>query len=365
MTHSFVIRTGIASFAFSLFAAIAPSSTGAQTLARVDSSSTSLAESNFAMPAATGESWSRGATTAVRDNGSDYEAIEAPGLADASLSEPVNAGGQADRCDFISSFGTCVRDILHDQRGIWTSPAHIHRRDLLWLAPLAVATAVSIHYDAATLNTVDKSDSSVRFSNDYTHIGSPYVLVGGSAAIYALGKFTHNERVRETGVLEVEALADALFADEVLKVAVNRERPNSGTGQGRFWPDGSGDKEIFTLNGSFPSGHAIATWAFAHVLIDETPRHRWLHARIYILAAGVSVGRVTGRYHFPSDVVVGSALGYLIGGYVYRQHSEFYDTPATSVLITPISDSATRSYGLNVSFTPSLRGLPLLHRLAD
>jgi membrane-associated phospholipid phosphatase len=320
-----------------------------------------LSAANSATQSIAAESSSRGEVAATLADTPADAALLVPVLSHVNVSAPVDASGQPDRCDFISSFGACVRDVLHDQRGIWTSPAHIHTRDLLWLAPLAVATAVSIHYDAATLNIVDKTDGALQFSNAYTHIASPYVLVGGSAAIYAFGKFTHNERARETGVLTLEALADSLFVDEVLKVATNRERPNSASGLGRFWPDGPADKEIFTVSGSFPSGHATASWAFAHVLVDETPHHRWLHAGIYMLAAGVSVGRVTGRYHFPSDAVVGSALGYLIGGYVYREHSQFYDAPSTSLVITPISDGATRSYGLSVSFA-SLHDLPFLRK---
>lgn len=387
MKYSRSVRTSIAWIVLNLSAIMGAAPATAQTLGDIPSPvSQPPSSSEYASPKsrspryAQPSAWSSASSAAIqltaaesssRSDGAatlaDTPADPAPpasGLSLVNVSAPADAGGQPDRCDFISSFGTCVRDILHDQRGIWTSPAHIHMRDLLWLAPLAVATAVSLHYDSATLNMVDKTDGALRLSNAYTHIGSPYVLVGGSAAIYAIGKFTHNERARETGVLALEALGDSLFVDEVLKVATNRERPDSASGLGRFWPDGPADKEIFTLNGSFPSGHATASWAFAHVLVDETPHHRWLHAGIYVLAAGVSVGRVTGRYHFPSDAIVGSALGYLIGGYVYREHSQFYDASGTSLLITPISDAATRSYGLSVSF-PSLRGLPLLRKLAD
>jgi len=40
----------------------------------------------------------------------------------------------------------------------------------------------------------------------------------------------------------------------------------------------------------------------------------------YGLAAAVSLSRYTGRNHFLSDVLVGSAAGYGIGRYVYRTH---------------------------------------------
>jgi membrane-associated phospholipid phosphatase len=41
---------------------------------------------------------------------------------------------------------------------------------------------------------------------------------------------------------------------------------------------------------------------------------------IYTLATGVSLTRVLGQEHFPSDVLIGSAAGWLIGHYVYRHH---------------------------------------------
>ena len=41
---------------------------------------------------------------------------------------------------------------------------------------------------------------------------------------------------------------------------------------------------------------------------------------VYGIAAAVSISRFTGRNHFLSDVLVGSALGYGIGRYVYKTH---------------------------------------------
>jgi len=41
-------------------------------------------------------------------------------------------------------------------------------------------------------------------------------------------------------------------------------------------------------------------------------------AVVYGVASTVSVSRVLARQHFPSDVVVGSTFGYLIGGYVLQ-----------------------------------------------
>jgi len=40
----------------------------------------------------------------------------------------------------------------------------------------------------------------------------------------------------------------------------------------------------------------------------------------YSLAAGVSVTRVLAQQHFPSDVLAGSAIGWMIGRYVVHRH---------------------------------------------
>jgi membrane-associated phospholipid phosphatase len=44
----------------------------------------------------------------------------------------------------------------------------------------------------------------------------------------------------------------------------------------------------------------------------------------YSLAAGVSITRVLGQEHFPSDVLVGSACGWLIGRYVVHHRRRTY-----------------------------------------
>jgi membrane-associated phospholipid phosphatase len=260
-------------------------------------------------------------------------------------------------CD-VSQLKTCVKDFFADQAGIWTSPLRLHPQDALWLLPLAGATAVSLNYDVQTLQQVSTSPSRVRLGNDLSNAGA-YGVIGVAGATYLVGKLTHNETARETGVLSLEAIADSSLVTEVLKLATNRERPYVGTGQGRFWPDGT---NRFTVDGSFPSEHATIVWAFSHVVADETPGHPWLHLGLYAVAAGVSAARVTSRNHFPSDVVVGSAIGYLVGGYVYRQHSNSYDNTIVKngFTISPVYDTATRSYGMGVTIDPNaLRSVSL------
>lgn len=272
----------------------------------------------------------------------------------ASPDEPSDT---ANSCD-VSQLRICINDFLSDQAGIWTSPLRLHPQDAIWLLPLAAATAVSFNYDVQTLQQVSTSPNRVRLSNDLSNAGA-YGAIGVAGATYLVGKITNNETARETGVLSFEAIADSSLVTEILKLATNRERPYLGTGQGRFWPDGTNS---YTTNGSFPSEHATIIWAFSHVVADETPGHPWLHLGLYAVAAAVSAARVTSRNHFPSDVVVGSAIGYLAGGYVYRQHSNSYDNTfiKNAFTISPVYDAATRSYGMGVTIDPNaLRSVSL------
>ena len=70
---------------------------------------------------------------------------------------------------------------------------------------------------------------------------------------------------------------------------------------------------------SFVSGHAIVAWSSAAVLASEYSKP-WQQIGIYTLASGVSLTRVLGQNHFPTDALLGSVSGWLIGRYVYHSH---------------------------------------------
>ncbi|HWF39848.1 MAG TPA: phosphatase PAP2 family protein [Candidatus Acidoferrales bacterium] len=283
-------------------------------------------------------------------NAADISRGDTPAPQDGADADSTDSSANAKTCD-LSAIKTCLTDLLGDQAGIWTSPARLRPHDALWLLPLAAATGISLNYDVPTLQQVSASPNRIRISNDLSNAGT-YGAIGIAGASYVFGKVTHNETARETGVLSLETIADASVVTEVLKLATNRERPYTGTGQGRFWPNGTNS---FTFNSSFPSEHSTVIWAFSHVVADETPGHWWLHLGLYAIATGVSVSRVTSRNHFPSDVVVGSAIGYLTGGYVYRRHSNSYDNTAlrSAFIVSPIYDAPTRSYGIGVTVDPA------------
>lgn len=272
----------------------------------------------------------------------------------AKSQSPSNIGPPVSRvartsCDIASAPLRCFGDVFRDQAGIWTAPARLRGRKLLWLLPFAAATTLAFEYDVKAMNALGPSPTRVRVSNDFTYVGSGYTLVSAAGLTYLLGKLEHKERPRETGMLALESLADAGLVVEALKLATNRQRPYVPPGTGKFWPD---DTDIYSFSSSFPSGHAAASFAVARVIVEETPGHPWAHVLLYGLATGVAIARVTGENHFPSDALVGSVVGYSIGGYVYHHHSAFYTPKTKSLRIEPLYNPATASYGVTLSIQP-------------
>src|SRR3989449_3398357 len=239
-----------------------------------------------------------------------------------------------------------LKNILRDQRAIWTSPLHLQGGDAKWLVPLGLSTAALIATDRRTADALDDNRTRLNVSHAVSYIGSGYGAGSIAGAFYLVGRATHNAGARETGLLGGEALIDSGIVAAVLKSSTQRRRPRAGKERGDFFEHGL----------SFPSGHSIAAWSLATVVANEYRDNRLVQISSYGLAAAVSVSRYTGRNHFLSDVLVGSAIGYGIGRYVYRAHhdpgldSSSQQTPHLHSkllpLIIPSYERAARNYGM-------------------
>jgi membrane-associated phospholipid phosphatase len=208
---------------------------------------------------------------------------------------------------------TLPRNVIRDVAHIAIAPLYIRTADLKWLAPLAGASIAAFATDTHTMTQVVSKNPSFNDTNINVSDGLRDGFIAVPLAMAGIGLGTHNERVRETGLLGSEALVDAYVVDEISKLASFRERPLVDNGKGNFYVGGSGP------NSSFVSGHTMVSWGAAAVIAGEY-HSKWLQVGVYTAAAGVSVTRVLGQQHFPTDVLIGSAAGWLIGHYVYRAH---------------------------------------------
>jgi len=277
------------------------------------------------------------------------------GLGSETNSSEANIPDAPQPSDTDNKLSTLPRALLHDQIGIWTSPARVRFPDATWLVPLGGFTAALLTTDTDVSRHLSNSpDTLLR----YKHISDygAYSMAAGAGGLYFLGLVDHDEHQRETGFLSGEAAVDSLAVVEALKFATGRERPYQDNANGKFGHSGS----------SFPSEHSAVAWSIAGIVAHEYP-NPFIKYFSYGLATLVSATRVTAKEHFPSDVLIGSALGYLISEYIYRQHHDSdlrgsaWETPA----VRPESPSHWESKDMGSPYVPLDSWVyPALERLA-
>lgn len=201
-----------------------------------------------------------------------------------------------------------LKHLLTDQKQFWTSPAKLQTPDLKWILPDAGITAAFLATDSWWAKQVPVSHvATSKSASDY----GTYSLLGLSGASFVLGQMKHDDQLSEAGLLAGEAAINATAAAYAFKEFALRQRPYEGDGHGDFFAGGS----------SFLSEHSAVAWSVASVWAHEYPG--WFsQMAAYGLASAVTITRVTAKQHFPSDAVIGSALGWYFGRQVYRAHHD-------------------------------------------
>jgi membrane-associated phospholipid phosphatase len=203
-----------------------------------------------------------------------------------------------------------VHDFLSEQRKIWASPLKIKRGDVKWLLPLSAGAVAFLATDKKVADAATEADNLRPASRVLSKFGGGAPLGIASASMFAIGKVTRNERAAETGRLAGEAVLQSQLAVQALKMMFNRERPNRVGGSSGFWDGGK----------SFPSGHAATSFAFATVVANKYKDKKLVVFGAYGLATAVSMSRIGGLNHHPSDVLIGAAIGHLIGRFILHRH---------------------------------------------
>lgn len=239
-------------------------------------------------------------------------------------------------------------NLLLDQKEIWTSPFHMHKKDAKWWIGIGAITAGLIASDRHTTTVFENSPGQIKWAGRVSDIGAEYTLVPLTAGFYAYGALWHDAQAREVGVLGAESLVDALVVVSVLKTVAGRDRPDN--------PRMGERGEFFEAGTSFPSGHAIESWALASLIAHEYKKRggKFVPYLAYALATGVSVSRFAAQRHYASDILAGAAMGWFIGRYVYQTHETHashyhaWEHPQIGPSINPLA----RTYAVSLQFNP-------------
>jgi membrane-associated phospholipid phosphatase len=127
----------------------------------------------------------------------------------------------------------------------------------------------------------------------------------------------------DVALASVEAGLTSVAMAEAIKLAVDRSRPLEDRGATDFGHEKRSDS-------SFPSLHTTIAWS---VLTPIAQRYDapWL----YGVAALTNFARVTGRNHWLSDTVAGSALGYVVGDWFGRRADASGNATSSTVMLMP------------------------------
>lgn len=137
-----------------------------------------------------------------------------------------------------------------------------------------------------------------------------------SIALYAGGLISGSDGVRVTGRLMGEALLLAGLPAITLQYGLGRSRPHAGRGAWNLnWFEWANERQ------SFPSGHGTVAFAISTVLAGRIDRW-WASVPLYASAGLAVLSLGWTDQHWPSDLVVGAALGYLAGSYVVTREEE-------------------------------------------
>ena len=199
-------------------------------------------------------------------------------------------------------------------------PAGVFDTDEAWLASgVAVGTALLHLADRPLM--MRAQDSTIAERRVLTPIATRLNFVGRPGSFFlAGGALITGEAVRSTdlsdlGLHTLGALVATELATRAIKGAVGRARPAVTADASEFHPGrGFRHKEW----ASFPSGHTASSFATAAVVQGELAR--W-HSRMQIPAAvllygtasAVGLARIYDNRHWATDVLVGAALGFMIG----------------------------------------------------
>jgi hypothetical protein len=228
-----------------------------------------------------------------------------------TVASDVNDDSPKESPDYNNSLGLhFLKNFALDQEAIWTSPAHLRLVDTEWLIPLGLAISGSLATDTEFSKHLSNSPSRIKDSNDFANYGIG-AMAGVGGGLYVWGQITHDDHMSETGVLAGEAAVDSLGVTFALGYTLGRQRPLTNNYRGEFWQGGD----------SLPSDHAAAAWSMASVIAHEYPG-ALTQIMAYGMASAISVSRLTGKQHFPTDVLIGSAIGWFVGQHVYRAHHD-------------------------------------------
>jgi membrane-associated phospholipid phosphatase len=208
-------------------------------------------------------------------------------------------------------------NFLHDQKDIWLFPLELGK-GRHWLPALFITggTAIFIATDPQTMPHFRQTTDFHGFNQVFSTTGTGAAIAVVPAVFYGVSLLRRDSYAQGSALFAGEAVADDAILMVVMKAIARRARPTefpvAGPYNDSFFHSNA---SFFGKGTSFPSGHALMAFSVATVFARRYKEHRWIPYLAYAAASAIAFSRITTGAHFPSDVFVGSALGFVIARY--------------------------------------------------
>ena len=284
----------------------------------------------------------RHSALAERPSPFDLRAYGARQTARLLSEEPSSAEEDPDNSNVFDDLWYAGKTTVIDAGYIYSSPARLNKSSGLKLAGFLAVGGLLYAYDQEIYDFFKRNENGSllkpirKFGDEVEFIGDgstmPKYYLGG----LVLGYLTGFDRLTHLTADLVESYYIAGVVKNVSNKLSGRARPAAGKGPYFF---------EFNEGTSFPSGHASNIMQTASILshhVDFVP----FTVAAYTVAVSVFTQRITGDGHWPSDVYVGAAYGWLIAEEIFERNRNRRLTgqPILS------ADSSSHTVGLLLTF---------------
>lgn len=186
----------------------------------------------------------------------------------------------------------------------YTAPLNWQKDDFITAGAVVLGTAALYTFDEESSDYFRKQgEGAPQLVRDIGwYFGSPQNNYGLTGAVYLVGVFTKNEKIRKTGVLMISAATASGIIQSISKTAVGRARPTAEEGKNSFKP--------FSSEGqyhAFPSGHTILSFTTLYALSKQF-KNPFIKAGLMGVGLISPVSRLWSGAHWLTDVGLSLAL---------------------------------------------------------
>ncbi|MBE9510667.1 MAG: phosphatase PAP2 family protein [Bacteroidetes bacterium] len=174
----------------------------------------------------------------------------------------------------------------------------------------------------------------------YDRPGPLFFSMGLTGALYGGGTVFRDHKLQQTAVMMVQSFIITGIFTMALKALIGRARPYVANDPYLFKPFNFNFDSNFM---SMPSGHTSSIFALMTVLGKQYDSW-YVRIPAYTFALSVALQRMNTSKHWGSDLLIGGAIGYLVGSAVVKRNSH----TVGSLDIQPVVNG--QGVGLTIQF---------------